>query len=110
MQGPGVPADLARRPLYEISLSALLFGTCYRGDFEERLTRTIERLRNDAAIAFIDEVHTLIGMGNNREGAMDAANMIKPAVARGEITLIGATTTEELAVLRYGALPSGACA
>lgn len=77
-----------------IDLAGVVAGTKYRGEFEERLRQIIEELKNAKVIAFIDELHTLIGAGG-AEGTLDAANILKPALARGEIQVIGATTTGE---------------
>ena len=90
-----VPPALADKKLVSLDLTSIVAGTKYRGDFEERIKAIIgevKRLGN--VILFIDEVHNLIGTGA-AEGAVDAANILKPALARGEIQLIGATTTEE---------------
>lgn len=90
-----VPEHLLDARVYQIDLAAMIAGTKYRGEFEERLKKTIEELReNRNIIVFIDELHLLIGAGS-AEGAMDAANMLKPALARGELHLIGATTLDE---------------
>ncbi len=81
--------------IYSLDLSALVAGTKYRGQFEERFKGLIEELKEDSqAILFIDEIHSIIGTGSN-EGSLDLANMIKPALARGEIKCIGATTHAE---------------
>jgi ATP-dependent Clp protease ATP-binding subunit ClpC len=71
-------------------------GTKYRGEFEERLTRILQEVQMHAEIIlFIDELHTLVGAGQVGEGSMDAANLIKPALARGELRCIGATTISD---------------
>lgn len=91
-----VPESLRGKELLSLDLGLLVAGTKYRGEFEERLKsvmREIERSSGNV-ILFIDEIHTLIGAGS-AEGAMDAANMLKPALARGELRVIGATTTKE---------------
>ena len=76
-------------------MGLLIAGTRYRGEFEERLKKVIDEVtRGDNVVLFIDELHTLIGAGA-AEGAMDAANILKPALARGEIQCIGATTIDE---------------
>jgi ATP-dependent Clp protease ATP-binding subunit ClpC len=81
--------------IYSLDLSALVAGTKYRGQFEERFKGLIEELKQDnQAILFIDEIHSIVGTGSN-EGSLDLANMIKPALARGEIKCIGATTHTE---------------
>ncbi|KAL6494428.1 ATP-dependent Clp protease ATP-binding subunit ClpC1 [Orobanche gracilis] len=78
-----------------LDIGRLVAGTKYRGEFEERLKKLMEEIRqNDNIILFIDEVHTLIGAGA-AEGAIDAANILKPALARGEMQCIGATTLDE---------------
>ena len=92
----------------------MLAGTRYRGDFEERLTKTMDEIaaRNGELIVFIDEVHTVVGAGGGGEGAMDAGNILKPRLARGELHLVGATTLKEYRVDREGSrarapLPAG---
>lgn len=90
-----VPDMLLGKRLVSLDLSGMVAGTKYRGEFEERIKRIIEEVRNDSnVILFVDELHTLIGAGG-AEGAMDAANILKPALSRGEIQMIGATTTAE---------------
>ena len=90
-----VPEYLLDARVYQLDLAAMIAGTKYRGEFEERLKKTIEELRESRnIIVFIDELHLLIGAGS-AEGALDAANMLKPALARGELRLIGATTLDE---------------
>ena len=90
-----VPDMLLDKRLVSLDLSGMVAGTKYRGEFEERIKRIIEEVRNDSnVILFVDELHTLIGAGG-AEGAMDAANILKPALSRGEIQMIGATTTAE---------------
>ncbi len=89
-----VPEDLAGKHIYALDLSLMIAGAKYRGEFEERLKKVIEEARDSSVILFIDEIHTLIGAGT-AEGAMDGANILKPALARGEIRLIGATTHGE---------------
>ncbi len=89
-----VPANLQNARIVSLDLSGVVAGTKYRGEFEERLRQIIEELRNSKVIAFIDELHTLVGAGG-AEGTLDAANILKPALARGEIQVIGATTTGE---------------
>ncbi|MDA1192373.1 MAG: ATP-dependent Clp protease ATP-binding subunit, partial [Candidatus Poribacteria bacterium] len=90
-----VPASLAQRRLLALDLGALIAGTKYRGQFEERLKSIMNEIRQlDDVVLFIDELHTLIGTGA-AEDAIDAANMLKPALARGEIQCIGATTLSE---------------
>jgi len=86
---------LGGKRIVEISMGALVAGTKYRGEFEERLQRLLAEAKGDAhLILFIDEIHTMIGAGD-RKGGLDAANLMKPALARGDIKCIGATTVEE---------------
>ena len=90
-----VPQGLQGKRIYSLDLTAMLAGAKYRGDFEERLRSVIEEASgNRNIILFIDELHSIVGTGA-AEGAIDAANILKPQLARGEICLIGATTTEE---------------
>ena len=90
-----VPESLQQMQLFALDLPALLSGAKYRGDFEERLKNCLaEASEHGNVILFIDELHTIVGAGA-AEGAIDAANMLKPQLARGEIRLIGATTPEE---------------
>ncbi len=91
-----VPEVLQSASLYALDMGALLAGTKYRGDFEERLKNVIAELaRQDKAILFIDEIHTIIGAGAASGGTMDASNLLKPALARGSLRCIGATTHHE---------------
>jgi ATP-dependent Clp protease ATP-binding subunit ClpC len=96
-----VPDTLAGRRVVELQLSGVVAGTRYRGDFEERLRTLIDEIRGggDQLIVFIDELHTMVGAGGGgggeAGGAMDASNMLKPALARGELHVIGATTLDE---------------
>lgn len=90
-----VPEKLKGKRILSISIATLVSGTKYRGEFEERITKMLKELENsDDVILFIDEIHTIMGAGG-AEGAIDAANIFKPALARGKIKLIGATTIEE---------------
>jgi ATP-dependent Clp protease ATP-binding subunit ClpC len=90
-----VPEILANKRVVTLDLSAVVAGSKYRGEFEERLKKVMEEIRVDGnIIVFIDELHTLIGAGA-AEGAIDAANILKPALARGELQCIGATTLDE---------------
>ncbi len=89
-----VPPNLLNVRVLSIDLSNVVAGTKYRGEFEERLRQIIEELRNARVVAFIDELHTLVGAGG-AEGTLDAANILKPPLSRGEIQVIGATTTGE---------------
>ena len=89
------PQVLTGKKIVELNIGALIGGTKFRGEFEERLTRIIEEVRsNPDMIIFIDEIHNLVGAGR-AEGSMDAANIMKPVLARGEIRCIGATTIAE---------------
>ena len=92
-----VPATLADKRVVQLELSGVLAGTRYRGDFEERVKRITDEIREhgDELIVFIDELHTLVGAGGGSEGGMDAGNMLKPALARGELHIVGATTLDE---------------
>jgi ATP-dependent Clp protease ATP-binding subunit ClpC len=90
-----VPIFLAHKKLVALDLSLIVAGTKYRGQFEERLKGILKELKdNDEVIVFIDEIHSLIGAGS-AEGSLDAANILKPALSRGEISCIGATTLKE---------------
>ena len=90
-----VPDHLLDKHVIQLDLAAMIAGTKYRGEFEERLKKVVDELTEDeSVIVFIDELHLLIGAGA-AEGAMDAANMLKPALARGKLRLIGATTLDE---------------
>ena len=90
-----VPDELRHARLVSLDMASLISGTKYRGEFEERLKNIVRELSaSKDVIAFIDEVHTLVGAGS-AEGAIDASNLLKPALARGEIRLIGTTTSEE---------------
>lgn len=90
-----VPTDMADKRLMMLDMGSLVAGTKYRGEFEDRLKKVIDEIYNDGhVILFIDELHTLIGAGG-AEGAIDASNILKPALARGELQTIGATTLNE---------------
>ncbi|MHB9138100.1 MAG: ATP-dependent Clp protease ATP-binding subunit [Victivallaceae bacterium] len=90
-----VPALLADKMIYALDLPLMVAGTKYRGQFEERIKAVIDEVRNSGkVILFIDELHTIVGAGG-AEGAMDAANIIKPALSRGELQCVGATTMDE---------------
>ena len=90
-----VPETLINKRVLTLDIGSLVAGTKYRGEFEERLKKIIEELRNtNDAVLFIDELHTLVGAGA-AEGAIDAANILKPPLARGELQCIGATTLDE---------------
>jgi ATP-dependent Clp protease ATP-binding subunit ClpA len=91
-----VPEVLAKSTIYALDMGALLAGTRYRGDFEERLKSVVNELEaQTAAILFIDEIHTVIGAGATSGGAMDASNLLKPALASGNLRCIGSTTYKE---------------
>ena len=94
--GGDVPENLKEKTLYALDMGALIAGAKYKGEFEERLKSVIKEVtQSDGQILlFIDEIHTLVGAGGG-EGAMDAANILKPALARGELRAIGATTLDE---------------
>ena len=90
-----VPEDLLDKRLLSLDLSGMVAGTKYRGEFEERIKKLMEEIKKSGdVILFIDELHTIVGAGS-AEGAVDAANIIKPALGRGEIQVIGATTLNE---------------
>ncbi len=89
-----VPPTLRGMRLISIDLAGVVAGTKYRGEFEERLRQIIDELRQSRVIAFVDELHTLVGAGG-AEGTLDAANILKPPLSRGEVQVIGATTTGE---------------
>ena len=90
-----VPEILRNKRIISLSISSMLAGAKYRGEFEERLKKAIDEVqKHDDMIIFIDEIHTLVGAGAT-EGAMDAANILKPALARGEFQVVGATTLDE---------------
>ena len=91
-----VPENLKNKQLFSLDMGALLAGAKYKGEFEERLKSVVKEVTNSEGeiILFIDEIHTLVGAGGG-EGAMDAANILKPALARGELRAIGATTLNE---------------
>ncbi len=90
-----VPDTIRDKRLMTLDLSGMVAGSKYRGEFEERIKRLISEVKNDGQVLlFIDEIHTIIGAGG-AEGALDASNILKPSLARGEIQVIGATTIEE---------------
>ena len=90
-----VPEELLDKRVLSLDLSGMVAGTKYRGEFEERIKNTLDEVKKDGnIILFIDELHTIVGAGS-AEGAVDAANIIKPALGRGEIRVIGATTLNE---------------
>jgi ATP-dependent Clp protease ATP-binding subunit ClpA len=91
-----VPEVLAGATIFSLDMGSLLAGTRYRGDFEERIKQVIKELENHAnAILFIDEIHTVIGAGATSGGAMDASNLLKPALASGSLRCMGSTTYKE---------------
>ena len=92
-----VPESLRGKTLVSLDLGAMVAGAKYRGEFEERLKAVLEEIKSSAGqiITFIDELHTIVGAGATGESAMDAGNMIKPMLARGELRLVGATTLDE---------------
>ena len=95
LETSNAPSKLIGKRIISVSMASLVAGTKYRGEFEERLEKIIRELEeNDDVILFIDEIHTLVGAGG-AEGAIDASNILKPALARGKIKVIGATTTSE---------------
>ena len=91
-----VPETLKNKRLMSLDLGAMLAGAKYRGEFEERLKAVLEEISDAGGeiVVFIDELHTLVGAGK-AEGALDASNMLKPALARGELHCVGATTLDE---------------
>ena len=91
-----VPENLKSKTIYSLDMGALIAGAKYKGEFEERLKAVVQEvIASDGQILlFIDEIHTLVGAGKS-DGAMDAANILKPALARGELRTIGATTLDE---------------
>ncbi|MEU4650883.1 ATP-dependent Clp protease ATP-binding subunit [Nocardia fluminea] len=92
-----VPATLAGRRVIALDVGSLVAGSKYRGEFEERLTKILDEVRahKDELIIFIDELHTIVGAGGGGEGSMDAGNLLKPALARGDLHVVGATTIDE---------------
>ncbi|WP_194395869.1 ATP-dependent Clp protease ATP-binding subunit [Microbacterium atlanticum] len=96
-----VPEQLLGKRVIALDLPAMLAGTRYRGDFEERLTRTMDEIaaHQGELIVVIDEVHTVVGAGGAGDGGMDAGNILKPRLARGELHLVGATTLKEYRVI-----------
>jgi ATP-dependent Clp protease ATP-binding subunit ClpB len=92
-----VPESLRDKTVVSLDLGSMVAGSKYRGEFEERLKAVLDEIKNSAGqiITFIDELHTIVGAGATGESAMDAGNMIKPMLARGELRLVGATTLDE---------------
>jgi ATP-dependent Clp protease ATP-binding subunit ClpB len=95
--GGDVPENLKSKQVFSLDMGALIAGAKYKGEFEERLKSVVKEVigSDGEIILFIDEIHTLVGAGGGGEGAMDAANILKPALARGELRAIGATTLNE---------------
>ena len=90
-----VPENLSAKRVISLDLGAMVAGSKFRGEFEERLKKVMDEIRSSGdVILFIDEMHTIIGAGA-AEGAIDASNILKPALARGELQAIGATTLDE---------------
>ena len=90
-----VPLKLRNKKIINIDMGSVVAGTKYRGEFEDRVRKILKEVEeNEDVILFIDEIHTLVGAGG-AEGAIDASNIFKPALARGKLRLIGATTIEE---------------
>lgn len=91
-----VPTELQGKRLIELDLAGMIAGTRYRGDFEERLKKVIQQVASAGdVILFIDEIHNLVGAGGSADRSMDAAEILKPALARGQLQIVGATTTNE---------------
>ncbi|MDO3647954.1 ATP-dependent Clp protease ATP-binding subunit [Nocardia mangyaensis] len=92
-----VPSTLTDRRVIALDVGSLVAGSKYRGEFEERLTKILDEVRahKDELVVFIDELHTIVGAGGGGEGSMDAGNLLKPALARGDLHVVGATTIDE---------------
>ncbi len=91
-----VPEILADKIVFSLDIAGMIAGARYRGDFEERLKKVIEEVKNNGnVVLFIDEIHNIVGAGSTGEGNMDAANILKPMLSRGELQTIGATTIDE---------------
>jgi ATP-dependent Clp protease ATP-binding subunit ClpA len=98
--GEGVDEQLLSRPVSEVSLTGMVAGSRFRGDFESRMSILIAEAEKDRSILFIDEIHMIMGSGSVTRGGMDGANILKPALARDGLSVIGATTPEEALTLR----------
>ena len=92
-----VPESLRGKRLIQLDVASMVAGAKYRGEFEERFKAVLQEIKDSAGeiVTFIDEIHTIVGAGGGSEGAMDAGNMLKPMLARGELRLVGATTLDE---------------
>ena len=92
-----VPEDLKGKDIIELDMASMIAGTQFRGQFEERIKAVLKKVEasNGNIILFIDEIHMIVGAGSTNEGSMDAANILKPMMARGQLHLIGATTLDE---------------
>ena len=96
IESDDVPESLKGRVLYTLDIGSMLAGAKYRGEFEERITKVInEVVDNPEVLLFIDEIHTIVGAGATGENTMDASNILKPALSRGDIQIVGATTIDE---------------
>lgn len=95
-----VPQPLEGVEVWDVDLGGMVAGTRYRGDFEERIKKVIKEASEPNIVLFIDEVHTVLGVGQSNSGGMGAAEMLKPAMARGELRVIGATTEDEFRLLQ----------
>lgn len=99
-----VPAKLLNKEVYVLDISSLVAGTSFRGQFEEKMQQLVAELKErDDVILFIDEIHMIVGAGGTSEGSMDAGNILKPALARGDFQLIGATTLKEYRLIEKDA-------
>ena len=113
-----MPDLLRDKRIFSLDLTGMIAGTKYRGDFEERIKNAIDEVKNNGdIILFIDELHTIVGAGASEGGGADAANILKPSLARGDFQVIGATTLNEYrkyiekdaALERRGADTGGVC-
>lgn len=103
LRSANINPSLARRPFYELAIQDLVAGTRFRGDYEARIQYLLKKLRNEKAILFVDEFHMVMGSGSGMSKGMDGANMLKTALGRGEITVVGATTPPEMREMRRDA-------